>query len=208
MLLARAGWPEVLHQLLAGVAHDLNGRATALGGVAQLLALGDDASEVASYLGEEVGRLIRAARLLSLLMEAQRPGAAPDVPLAELMPDVVELHRRHRSLRDLERMLEVDGPLPAVRGGTGFVLPLVLLLLTAACREAERMGRPVRVRLDEGADGFRLQVEVDGVRPGGTDDGHGPIAAMRTLAEARGARLTWTAGDRDVRGTLVLAAAG
>lgn len=191
--LARAGWPRVLHQLLAGASHDLNGRVTAAGGVAQLLALEDDPSGVSPYLEEEVVRLRRAARLLAVLVEAGRVDEPAPLPLARMMPDVVEVHRHHRSSRNVERRLEVDPATPHVMGSAGLVLPLALVLLTKAATEAAAGDGVVEARLGRvggdvgfGCRAFGSRGETDGrseTDPGGLEQ-------LVHLAQAAGGELS------------------
>lgn len=108
-LLVRAGWLDVADRLLGGLTHDLNGRVTSLGGMAQLLALDDDARSMVPFLEQEVRRLDAAVRLLAL-MGGDGEQAPEPIRLDEVVEALVELHRRHRGLESVEVGVDRAGP--------------------------------------------------------------------------------------------------
>jgi signal transduction histidine kinase len=206
--LARAGWPSVLHHLLAGVVHDLNGRATALGGLVQLLVLEDDPSGIAPELNDEVRRLVRILRRLDVLGTGLEGLDGEGVALAETMSDLVELQRQHRRLRRVAIHLEMDPAIPAPAAGGGIVVPLLLLLLTAAGEEAAARGGEVRIHVgplsDRGPAGVRVRVP-------GARSGAGPTPTVERdrlapLADRAGGRLRWAGGAGEFPAELALGA--
>ena len=150
-LLARAGWPSVETALLRGLAHDLSGRAAALGGLVELLGMGDEEKPPPlELLREEAGRLGEAVELLRLLAGDGEDAEAEPLALGPLLGDVLRLHRRHRGLESVETVLETGEDVPPVRVRRDVLVRTLLLLLGAA-------GRAVR-----NADGRRLDVELAG----------------------------------------------
>lgn len=171
-LLVRAGWLEAADHLLGGLTHDLNGRVTSLGGMAQLLALDEDARSMVPFLEEEVRRLEAAVRLLALMGGDGDPTPEP-LPLNELSERLVELHRRYRGLEGVEVTLDRAGPCRVLAPWPLFGRAL-LLLMAHAGHEALLRSR-------------RLDVVV---RPG---SGPGEVAVRLAAPGSRAevARPTW-----------------
>lgn len=151
-LLARAGWLAVESALIRGLAHDLNGRATALGGLVELLRLDDDGDDradppVLDLLREESTRLGEAVELLRLLAGDREDEPPEPLALEPLLESVLRLHARHRGLEEVETVLEVEAD-GAVRVRRTFLVRALLLLLGAAGWAArEAGGRRVDVAL-------------------------------------------------------------
>lgn len=93
-------WTPVMDRLLAGFAHDANGRATALRGVAIIAADGDPPEEWMPLLESEALRLEQlAAGLSALRVEAPEPVDARDVLHAvEATLGAVHIRLRHEDL--------------------------------------------------------------------------------------------------------------
>lgn len=208
--LARAGWPALVHRLLGGVVHDLNGRITATGGVAQLLAFGDDPTEMAGALGDEVHKLTETAGALSLLVAGHEPPGGHGVALAETLPALVAVERRHRGLRDVAFDVVADPATPVTRAGAGVVVPVVLLALTRAGEEATRRDGTVRIATGRRGDDVTVTMEATGrTRPDPRPSGPAPAPdALVQVVEAGGGSLVWTAAPGGFRGRLVLPGAG
>lgn len=148
-LLARAGWLAVESALMRGLAHDLNGRATALGGLVNLLRLDGDGADppVLDLLREESTRLGEAVELLRLLAGDREDEPPEPLALEPLLESVLGLHARHRGLEEVETVLEVEAD-GAVRVRRTFLVRALLLLLGAAGWAArEAGGRRVDVAL-------------------------------------------------------------
>lgn len=140
-LLARAGWLGVESALMRGLAHDLNGRATALGGLVDLLRLDGDGADppVLDLLREESTRLGEAVELLRLLAGDREDEPPEPLALEPLLESVLGLHARHRGLEEVETVLEVEAD-GAVRVRRTFLVRALLLLLGAAGWAAREAG--------------------------------------------------------------------
>lgn len=160
VLLARAGWMDVLDDLHGGLCHDLNGRVSALDGLVQILQLdGPDDTPVIPYLEAESRRFGEVVRVLRGL------SGKVDAPPSPLMPQDVarqamELHRRHRGLEIQEsRVEEEEGGLPPFRASLPRVLRVLLIVLSRAGRDAREAGAPA-VLLRVGAEEERPLFQV------------------------------------------------
>lgn len=153
VLLAAAGWLRVEYDILGGLGHDLNGRASALDGLIQILHMeGPRETPVAEYLLGEVARLTELATTVRAL------SGDVDTPPEAMMPGdvarqaVVLLHK-HRSLESIGAEVVVDDGVPPIRVNGAVLLRCLLVLLSAAALEAAGRGLP-RVGLAvRGADG-------------------------------------------------------
>ncbi len=159
--LARAGWPLVADRLLAGIVHDLNGRVTSLGGMIQLLTLGDEVGGVVPFLEEEISRLEASVKLVSLLVGDPDPEPEP-LDVAELLPAFLELHRRHRGMEMLDVRLELVTS-PRVVAVWSLLGRVLLMALAAGGAQALARGRRLGIRADSHPDGGLL---LDLLAPG------------------------------------------
>jgi signal transduction histidine kinase len=162
--LARAGWLSVADRIMAGIAHDLNGRVTSLAGMAQLLALDDDARGMAPFLDEEIRKLQASVRLVALMV-GELEGEPETLEPGEFLPAVLDLHRRHRGLESVELRLDEEDA-PAVTTGWTLLARTLLLVLAIAGSAAAERGRVLRVRASGGAKGGLL---LDLLAPGERD---------------------------------------
>lgn len=138
---AAVQWQSVGESVLAGVCHTLNSRVTALWGVAELLSAEAASESLMTLLRAELQRLEQLARLLHWLPRRPGRGAEP-ISLAELLPELVELHREHHGLDRIRVELEGDPGTPAILVDPAALCRAVLLLLAAAGRAVpERAGR-------------------------------------------------------------------
>lgn len=163
-LLARAGWLAVESALIRGLAHDLNGRATALRGLVELLRLDDDGADppVLDLLREESTRLGEAVELLRLLAGDREDQPPEPLALEPLLESVLGLHARHRGLEEVETVLEVEAD-GAVRVRRTFLVRALLLLLGAAgwaAREAGSRQVDVALRVDVAGRDDRVVVVI------------------------------------------------
>jgi len=179
--LADAQWQRVGEGVLAGVCHTLNSRVTALWGVAELLSAEGLNESLTALLRAELARLERLARLLHWL--PRRPGrGAEAVSLADLLPDLIELHREHRGFEAAAVELEGDPLTPPVVVDPAALCRAVLLLLTAAARVAPRAGRIAAAYGPAGAAAV-LTIRVDGAAlpPDGESGGFPELEAARHI---------------------------
>ncbi len=182
--------------LVAGIAHDLNGRLGALLGVSHLArasaALDDDLVEV---LDEQIGRLREAVGLLRSVPLSDGSGEAKALSLADIVNSTVRLYRCRGGpdLASIQVIAEGDPPIVTA------VPPALIeaLLLGLAATERGRAGRSCAVRITYGAvdGGSRVRLERDGPEPAdeeailGEADEAAVLAAAATRAEVAGARL-------------------
>lgn len=133
-LMARAGWPTVQTALLRGLAHDLSGRAASLGGLVELLRLGDDHEDppLVDLLSEESARLAEAVERIRLLSSDGEDDPPEPLSLEPLLAEILRLHARHRGLESVEAVLDVGDDVPPVRVRRGLLVKVLLLLLGAA----------------------------------------------------------------------------
>src|SRR5690606_1194437 len=98
-------WQHVGESVLAGVCHTLNSRITALWGVAELLSADVTSESLMALLRAELQRLEQLARLLHWLPRRPGRGVEP-ISLADLLPELIELHREHHGLDRIRVELE------------------------------------------------------------------------------------------------------
>lgn len=214
-LLARAGWLAVESALIRGLAHDLNGRATALGGLVELLGLDDDGADppVLDLLREESTRLGEAVELLRLLAGDREDEPPEPLALESLLESVLRLHARHRGLEEVETVLEVEAD-GAVRVRRTFLVRALLLLLGAAGWAArEAGGRRVDVALRGRDERVVVVIGVPDAETGEKDaagtehSGPGIEAAVRgveAVLETDGAAVDRREGDEGAGACLEL----
>lgn len=192
-ILARAGWLAVESALLRGLAHDLNGRAAALGGLVELLRLDDDGEDppVLDLLREESARLAESVELLRLLAGDGEEAPPEALALEPLLRAVVALHARHRGLESVETVLEVGADVAVRVRRTVLVRTLLLLLGAAGWAAREAGGRRVDVALGASDDRVVVVIAVPGAdtdeedaaggqdRPGAERPGPGLEAVVR-----------------------------
>lgn len=157
--LVRAGWLPLADRLTAGVCHDLNGRASALSGLVQLLDLDTDL-DIRGLLSTEVEKLDEVARLLRLLVGDPDGEAEPLVP-SDLVPSLMALQERERGMEDVRVSLTVAADVPPVLVNWTLFARGFLLLLSTVGQEAARGERQVEVALER-AEAGGLDVRISG----------------------------------------------
>jgi hypothetical protein len=140
VLLALAGWLEVLDDLHGGFCHDLNGRVGSLDGLLQIMQLdGPDDTPVMSYLESEAARLGDSVRILRTLSGKMDAPAEP-LLARDLAERALTLHRRHRGLEIQEVTLTAEEEIPPFRASLPRVLRVLLIVLSRAGRDAREAG--------------------------------------------------------------------
>jgi hypothetical protein len=151
VLLARAGWPQVLNELQEGLCHDLNGRAASLDGLLHLLGEDGADAELLEHLGGEVRRLMDTVAVMRSFYGDVEGGAEP-LLARDLVDQALAAYRRHRSVRDVEVETQVDAETPPFRANPARVLRALLIVLTRVAEAAR----------DAGASGISLRVGAQG----------------------------------------------
>ncbi len=193
-----AGWLGLLDRLLAGVVHDLNGRASALGGLATLLTMDDD-MDMSAHIEDEVGRLSDLAGRLRLLL-GDPDGAAEPLVVGDLLPALTTILDAERGVEGgAVEMVSHPGAPPILVNWAAFSR-IVLLVLSTVRRGGGPDARTV-VSTGMSPEG-ELELTVEG---GGFDTDHGPHDeapkehARESLREAvvvQGGRLDGDAPNR------------
>ncbi|MBX6365964.1 MAG: HAMP domain-containing histidine kinase, partial [Gemmatimonadetes bacterium] len=94
-----AVWREVTDELVAGVAHDLSDRISALAGIAHILALDHAGEPLVEMLGSEVARLEEVLQLLRAYPRGEG-GARTALALADVVPPLARLYERRVNTTD------------------------------------------------------------------------------------------------------------
>ena len=178
-LLARQSiFNAVSDSLLRGLTHTLSNRATTLGAVANLLDSDEvTADELVRALTREAERLEEIVRLLRML-PSDRSGTAEPMRLPELLAEVVALHEHHCELRDVPCRLVAGVDVPPVWIERSTLTHALLVLLTAAKRDALAAGGgALSVRCS--GDHARVSVLVEAHAGGRTN----PVSRRTPLGE-------------------------
>jgi signal transduction histidine kinase len=135
---AAEAWLGVADELLAAVNHALSNRVAALISLARVLEYGDAAGNpLLVVLQQEVERLEQTTRLLRLLPREAHDQPEP-VRLADVLPDVLALHRLRSDARDVKfEVRESSDPAPAWVS-PGLLSHALLMVLDAATRASLR----------------------------------------------------------------------
>jgi signal transduction histidine kinase len=182
------GWRGVVGLLISGIGHDLNGRLTALLGVAHVArhAAGAD-RDLLEVLDDQVRRLEQTIRALrgwpvggSSSLELTR--------LKDLMPPLLELYDCRGGGGDPNVRVE-EGPSNAIRLRSRPFMEAVLLLLAAAEHGDGGRHRPLVVGYgsDEGDAWLRIEAR-DGA--GSASVSNRSVEEARGLVERAGGRLS------------------
>ena len=149
---------EIVGQLVGGVAHDLNNLLMVIRGNVDLLKVSDDDKPL---IGDVIDATERGQRLAnSLLATAGRAHAPKDLPVNELVDELVGLLQRafgEKYTIDVEHGAD---PLPTVDAGR---LEQIILNLLVNARDAQPGGGRMLVRtVDSGPERVVLEVEDEG----------------------------------------------
>ncbi|HEX6039229.1 hypothetical protein [Longimicrobium sp.] len=195
------GWPDLLAELLHGMAHTLNNRAATVRAVHALLGVdGGAAGPAHQLLEQEAAQLEHVVALLRLA--GARPGARtqPFLP-ADLLRDAASLYRQHDLLRDVPLSLK-----PAAREAALAhpepLLHALLVLLDAAGRYAARHGGSLEAAALDAGGAVELVVCVPVTAPAEEAES-AALAAAGPLASAAGATVHARRTERELQ--LVLA---
>jgi hypothetical protein len=179
------GWRSVVGLLIAGLGHDLNGRLTALMGIAHVARHTGADRELLDVLDDQVRRL-------ELTIRALRgwPVGAPGKPeltrIKDLIPPIVELYEC-RGGGDDPVLKVLEGPSNAIRIRMRPFMEAVLLLLAAAEHGEGGTHRPLLVHY--GSDQGEAWLAIEGEADGDADTSNRSIDEARELVEKAGGRL-------------------
>ena len=155
---------EIIGQLVGGVAHDLNNLLMVIRGNVDLLKVGDDDKPLISDVIDATDRGQRLAN--SLLATSRRAHAPKDLPVDELVDDLVGLLQRafgEEYTIDVEHGAD---PAPTVDAGR---LEQIILNLLVNARDAQPGGGRMLVRT-AGSDPERVVLEIEDEGPGVPSD--------------------------------------
>lgn len=191
---------ELAASLVAGIAHDLNGRLAALLGVAHLARSTtpmDD--ELLSVLDDQIRRLREAVLLLRSVPISDPRAAVRATPLSEAVSGAVRLYRCRSGPALASLQIEQCGDAPVVH-----VVPPALteaLLLAMAAVERPNGEPPPRLRIEFGADADNAFVRVGcpDRREGCQVDDVAMEAAAQRMEIAGGRICRLTDGSLEVR---------
>jgi hypothetical protein len=155
---AGVAWRTLADSLIAGITHDLNGRLTAMAGVAHLTrTLPHVPTELADILDDQATRLAESVRMLRALPMAP-PGEAELLRVSDVLAEVAVLYRVRSGPEP--PTLDVSGDHGVVvRAAPGALAEAVLLLMAATePRTATRGGRLIlRHAVEEGTAYVRIE---------------------------------------------------
>ncbi len=155
---------EIVGQLVGGVAHDLNNLLMVIRGNIDLLRVRDDDKPLIS---DVIAATERGQRLTNSLLATSRRAHAPkDLPLNELVDELVGLLQRSFGNSYTIDVEHCPDPAPVVDAGR---LEQILLNLLVNARDAQPDGGHIRVRTVDSAPG-RVVLEVEDAGPGVPSD--------------------------------------
>jgi C4-dicarboxylate-specific signal transduction histidine kinase len=181
---AGEGWRALAEALAAGIAHDLNGRLTALSGVAHMArATGGMDEELVRILEDEAVRLEAAIEMLRA-MPFGGTGEPELIRLSELVPELAQLYTG-RSGPEPPRVVVDGDPSAIVHAPRARLAELLLLVLAAA--EARTTTRAGDLRVWYGVEPPDAVLRIAGAaspRPGEAEGGRRPVDRAAAAAEA------------------------
>ena len=191
------GWRGVVGLLISGIGHDLNGRLTALLGIAHVARHAGADRDLLEVLDDQVRRLEQSIRAL----RGWPVGGSSNPELTrlkDLMPPVLELYECRGGGDDPKVRIE-EGPSNAIRIRTRPLMEAVLLLLAAAEHSDGGRHRPLVVGYGSEDGEAWLTIEArDGA--GGANVGSRAVEEARGLVEKAGGRLSGAeAGEAGLR---------
>lgn len=200
-------WRVVLHSLVAGIAHDLNGRLTALGGVAHMARTAGLDVKLMSILDEEVQRLASSTLLLRALPLSPHGDPTP-IQLGDVLPEIGQLYAHRSGPRRPVVRIEGDGSI-STRAEPGALAEATLLLLAAAEAASANGVSALVIQIAAGEE--RARVEIEGIprdrggQAGATSiDAGAAEAGAKTRIESAGGRLLIDADGERARYTIEL----
>ena len=182
---AFADWAAIADSLIGGIAHALSNRIATLAALGELMRMDNDASEGATMLRQETGRLEALVRSLRLLGNEAGTSAEP-LELREVLEQSVALHRYHRDLRDVEVEVDATERVMPVRIERRRATHALLMLLAEAAAMATTREQRVLVRLSGDDSSVRLTFAVPGDGPDTDSPSDTLLDAARALIEASG----------------------
>lgn len=188
-----AAWRRVSDGILAGICHDLSGRFTALSGIVYLAH--EDGRIDETLIQETQAEFDRFEELIRLLrlLTGDRDRVLEPVTIPELWPVVLALFRRQHELDRIQLRVEGGVGIPPVVAAWTGLTKMILILLTAAARVAQRAGGDgVEIVLGTEGDTVLLAIEAAGGRGAADAVGEKALTSLdpvRRVAEELGGSL-------------------
>jgi signal transduction histidine kinase len=181
------GWRGVAGLLVAGIGHDLNGRLTALMGIAHVARHTGADPELLDVLDDQVKRLEQSIRALRA-WPVGGPGNPELTRIKDVLPPMLELYECRGGGDDVALTVE-EGPSNAIRIRIRPFMEALLLLLAAAEHASDGRHRPLDVRYgSEGGEAWlAIRAKAGNATSASVDSL--AVAEARTLLESAGARL-------------------
>ncbi|MDH3222431.1 MAG: hypothetical protein OEO23_01840 [Gemmatimonadota bacterium] len=178
-LLSAAGWGRLADRILAGGCHDLNGRSSALYGLAELARAEDDPEFLTEALSTEAKRIQALAASLRTLSDR-----APDDPRAlsirEELDSVSELFSLQPGGERFRIDIVSDPATPAAYAPCRALTRAVLLALSVVAANVLRNHPRGSLRMSTAPVDGQPALLIEGQ---GRESGHGPDPGSRELRE-------------------------
>lgn len=196
--LRRADWHMLADRLLAGVSHDINGRAAALSAIAHMSETYGEAP-AAGLLHQESRTLENIVELLSLL-QGDLDGDPEPMAVGEHLPRLVELSSKGRGLDRVEVLLDVNGTAPPILVNWCLFFRSFLIVLDRMSNVACDLGsKQVSVECGPKRDGLHVGVVVLPTETDQPPGGHGHFETMGEKLASVADALASTGGSVSVR---------
>lgn len=182
------GWRGVVGLLVSGIGHDLNGRLTALMGIAHVARHAGLDSELLDVLDDQVQRLETSIRALRN-MPVGGPGKPELTRIKDLLQPVVELYGCRGGGDEVALEVEEAGPSNAIRMRVRPFIEAVLLMLAAAEHDHGGKHRKLRVQYGSKHGEAYLLVEAGTGASGPRMATNATVEEARQLLELAGGRL-------------------
>lgn len=155
-------WTVLFEELLRGLAHALNNRVTALSACAELAAIDGEPVD-ANVLKMEITRLHQVSALVGGI--ATRGHDAEALEIRPVLEEALAIYHHHPRMRSDHGAIAQSGLVLPVRVPRGTLLRLLLLMIDAMRRSADRARVEVRLAGDEQL----VTVEIETLEPSGGD---------------------------------------
>lgn len=182
-------WLRVSEKVLKGLNHQLANRVAGLEAVVSMIHEDGEAdAEMIAALAQEVSRLGKLLTLYTCMPAEPFAGAEP-VRLQDIIPQVMELHRHHSDLQNIDVMVEHDETVAPILVRPSALLRSLLVVLASGAGNAFRSGSSVPLLLTCSGDERDVLVAVESPQPPGqllfTGEGSIVHAIRSALAHAR-----------------------
>jgi two-component system NtrC family sensor kinase len=184
--------------LAAGVAHEVNTPLAVISTYAQMLAKQVGGDQQKSALLDKIAKqTFRASEIVNSLLDFSRtsPRQFGEVELARVLRETLTLVEHQFEKSGIRVSLEVQEPLPSIRGNTG-QLQQVFLNLYLNARDAMEQGGSLHVRAWEGGHGVHVEIADTGpgIAPEHLQRIYDPFFTTKSARKGTGLGLSITYG--------------